>query len=81
MVLRLILNTLRKRTMNKRLLQIVMYNYFTYCLFSVVVFLPIVVYEVAKAAIKTVVGLWQANAWTVKEFEAEKKHLKGQGMI
>lgn len=67
--------------MNKRLLQIVMYNYFTYCLFSVVVFLPIVVYEVAKAAIKTVVGLWQANAWTVKEFEAEKKHLKGQGMI
>jgi len=67
--------------MNKRLLQIVLHNYFTYCLFSVVVFLPIAVYEVAKAAIKTVVGLWQANAWTVKDFEAEKKHLKGQGMI
>ena len=67
--------------MNKRLLKIVLHNYFTYCLFSVVVFLPIAVYEVAKAAIKTVVGLWQANAWTVKEFEAEKKHLKGQGMI
>ena len=67
--------------MNKCLLKIVLHNYFTYCLFSVVVFLPIVVYEVAKAAIKTVVGLWQANAWTVKEFEAEKQHLKGQGMI
>ena len=67
--------------MNKRLLKIVLYNYFTYCLFSVIVCLPIAVYEVAKAAIKTVVGLWQANAWTVKEFEAEKKHSKGQGMI
>lgn len=67
--------------MNKRLLQVVMHNYFTYCLFSVVVCLPILCYEVSKAAIKTVVGLWQANAWTVKEFEAEKQHLKGQGMI
>ena len=67
--------------MNKRLLQIVMYNYFTYCLFSVVVCLPIMIYEVAKAAIKTVVGLWQANAWSVKEFEAEKEHLKEQGVI
>ena len=67
--------------MNKRLLKIVLYNYFTYCLFSVVVFLPIAVYEVSKAAIKTVVGLWQANAWSVKEFEAEKKHLKGQGVL
>jgi len=67
--------------MNKRLLQIVMYNYFTYCLFSVAVCLPIMFYEVVKAAIKTVVGLWQANAWTVKEFEAEKKHLKSQGVI
>lgn len=67
--------------MNKRLLQIVMYNYFTYCLFSVVVCLPTMVYEVAKAAIKTVVGLWQANAFSVKEFEVEKKHLKEQGMI
>ena len=67
--------------MNKRLLKIVLHNYFTYFLFSVFVFLPIMCYEVAKAAIKTVVGLWQANAWTVKEFEAEKKHLKSQGMI
>lgn len=67
--------------MNKRLLKIVLHNYFTYCLFSVVVCLPIMIYEVSKAAIKTVVGLWQANAWTVKEFEDEKKHLKGQGMI
>jgi len=67
--------------MNKRLLKIVLHNYFTYCLFSVVVFLPIMVYEVAKAAIKTVVGLWQANAWTVKEFEDEKKHLKSQGIL
>ena len=65
--------------MNKQLLKIVMYNYFTYCLFSVVVFLPIAVYEVSKVAIKTIVGLWQANAWTVKEFEDEKKHLKEQG--
>lgn len=67
--------------MNKRLLQLVLHNYFTYCLFSVVVCLPIMVYEVAKAAIKTVVGLWQANAFSFKEFEAEKKHLKSQGMI
>lgn len=67
--------------MNKRLLKIVFHNYFTYCLFSVVVCLPTMIYEVAKAAIKTVGGLWQANAWTVKEFEAEKQHLKGQGMI
>jgi len=67
--------------MNKRLLKIVLYNYFTYCLFSVVVFLPIAVYEVSKVAIKTIVGLWQANAWTVKEFEDEKKHLKSQGVI
>ena len=67
--------------MNKRLLQIVMYNYFTYRLFSVIVCLPIMIYEVSKAAIKTVVGLWQANAFSFKEFEAEKKHLKGQGMI
>ncbi len=67
--------------MNKRLLQIVLHNYFTYCLFSVVVCLPTMIYEVAKAAIKTVGGLWQANAWTVKEFEAEKQHLKAQGMI
>ena len=67
--------------MNKRLLQIVLHNYFTYCLFSVAVCLPIAGYEVAKAAIKTVVGLWQANAFSVKEFEDEKKHLKGQGMI
>ena len=67
--------------MNKRLLQIVMYNYFTYCLFSVVVFLPIAVYEVSKASVKTVVGLWQANAFSVKEFDAEKKHLKAQGVI
>ena len=67
--------------MNKRLLKIVLRNYFTYCLFSVVVCLPTIVYEVAKAAIKTVVGLWQANAWSVKEFEAEKKHLKAQGVI
>ena len=67
--------------MNKQLLKIVLHNYFTYCLFSIVVCLPTMVYEVAKAAIKTVVGLWQANAWSVKEFEAEKKHLKGQGVI
>lgn len=67
--------------MNKRLLQIVLHNYFTYCLFSVAVCLPIVVYEVGKAVIKTVVGLWQANAFSFKEFEDEKKHLKGQGMI
>lgn len=67
--------------MNKRLLQVVMYNYITYCLFSVIVFLPIMCYEVAKAAIKTVVGLWQANAFSIKEFEAEKQHLKGQGVI
>lgn len=67
--------------MNKRLLQMAMHNYFTYCLFSVVVCLPIAGYEVAKAAIKTVVGLWQANAFSIKVFEAEKKHLKGQGMI
>lgn len=67
--------------MNKRLLQMAMHNYFTYCLFSVVVFLPIAGYEVAKAAIKTVVGLWQANAFGIKEFEAEKKHLKSQGVI
>ncbi len=67
--------------MNKRLLKIVLHNYFTYILFSVVVFLPIAVYEVSKAAIKTVVGLWQCNAWSVKEFEAEKKHLKSQGVI
>jgi len=67
--------------MNKRLLKIVLHNYFTYCLFSVIVCLPIMVYEVVKAAIKNVVGLWQANAFGVKEFEAEKKHLKGQGVI
>ena len=67
--------------MNKRLLQIVMHNYFTYCLFSVVVCLPIAVYEVSKAAIKTVVELWQDNAFSIKEFEAEKKHLKEQGVI
>lgn len=67
--------------MNKRLLKIVLHNYFTYCLFSIVVCLPIMIYEVSKVAIKTVVGLWQANAWTVKEFEAEKKHFKGQGVI
>ena len=67
--------------MNKRLLKIVLHNYFTYILFSVVVFLPIAVYEVSKAAIKTVVGLWQCNAFSVKEFEAEKKHLKSQGVI
>ncbi len=67
--------------MNKRLLQMVMHNYFTYCLFSVAVCLPITIYEVAKAAIKTVVGLWQANAFSITEFEAEKKHLKSQGVI
>ena len=67
--------------MNKRLLQMAMHNYFTYCLFSVVVCLPIAGYEVAKAAIKTVVGLWQANAFSIKVFEAEKKHLKSQGVI
>ena len=67
--------------MNKRLLQVVMYNYFTYCLFSVVVCLPITVYAVTKEVIKTVVGLWQCNAWSVKEFDAEKKHLKAQGVI
>jgi len=67
--------------MNKRLLKIVLHNYFTYCLFSVIVCLPIMVYEVVKAAIKNVVGLWQCNAWSIKEFEAEKKHLKGQGVI
>lgn len=67
--------------MNKRLLQMVMHNYFTYCLFSVIVCLPTMIYEVAKAAIKTVVVLWQCNAFSIKEFEAEKKHLKEQGMI
>ncbi len=67
--------------MNKRLLQVVMYNYFTYCLFSVVVCILILAYAVTKEVIKTVVGLWQANAWSVKEFDAEKKHLKGQGVI
>ena len=67
--------------MNKRLLQIVLHNYFTYILFSIVVCLPTMFYEVSKAVIKTVVGLWQANAFSFKEFEAEKKHLKGQGMI
>ena len=67
--------------MNKRLLQVVMHNYFTYCLFSIVVCLPTMIYEVSKASIKTVVGLWQANAFSIKVFEAEKKHLKGRGMI
>lgn len=67
--------------MNKRLLQIVLHNYFTYCLFSVIVCLPVMIYEGIKAIIKTVVGLWQCNAWSVKEFEAEKKHLKAQGVI
>lgn len=67
--------------MNKRLLKIVLHNYFTYCLFSVVVCLPIMIYEVSKAAIKTVVGLWQANAFSIKVFEAEKQHLKSKGVI
>ena len=67
--------------MNKQLLKIVLHNYFTYCLFSVVVCLPIMIYEVAKAAIKTVVGLWQCNAWSIKEFDAEKKHLKAQVVL
>jgi len=67
--------------MNKRLLKIVLHNYFTYCLFSIVVCLPIMCYEVSKAAIKTVIGVWRYNAWSVKEFEAEKKHLKSQGVI
>ena len=67
--------------MNKRLLQLVLHNYFTYCLFSVVVCVPIMIYEVVKAIIKTVVGLWQANAFSIREFEAEKKHLKAQGVI
>jgi len=67
--------------MNKRLLKIVLHNYFTYCLFSIVVCLPIMIYEVSKVTIKTVVGLWQANAFSIKEFEDEKKHLKGQGVI
>ena len=67
--------------MNKRLLKIVLHNYFTYCLFSVIVCLPTMTYEVSKAAIKIVVGLWRANAFSVKEFEVEKKHLKEQGMI
>lgn len=67
--------------MNKRLLQIVMYNYLTYCLFSIIVCLPIMIYEGVKAIIKTVVGLWQANAFSIKEFEAEKKHLKAQGLF
>ena len=67
--------------MNKRLLQLVLHNYFTYCLFSVIVCLPILVYAVSKEVVKTVVGVWQANAWSVKEFEIEKQHLKGQGMI
>ena len=67
--------------MNKRLLKIVLHNYFTYCLFSVAICLPIMCYEVAKAAIKTVVGLWRDNAFSVKEFEAEKQHLKGQGVL
>ena len=67
--------------MNKRLLKIVMHNYFTYCLFSIAVCIPITAYAVTKEAIKTLVGLWQANAWSVKEFEAEKKHLKEQGVL
>ncbi len=67
--------------MNKRLLQVVMYNYITYCLFSIVVCIPILAYAVTKEVIKTVVGLWQANAWSVKEFEAEKKHFKERGVI
>ena len=67
--------------MNKRLLQIVLHNYFTYCLFSIVVCLPIMIYEVSKVTIKTVVCLWQANAFSIKEFEAEKQHLIGQGMV
>ena len=67
--------------MNKRLLKIVLHNYFTYCLFSIVVCLPIMIYEVSKAVIKTVVGLWRYNAWSVEEFEAEKKHLKSQGIL
>lgn len=67
--------------MNKRLLQIVLHNYFTYCLFSVVVCLPVMIYEVGKASIKAIVGLWQENAFGIKEFEAEKKHLKSQGVI
>ena len=67
--------------MNKQLLKIMLHNYFTYCLFSVVVCFPILAYAVTKEVIKTVVGLWRYNAWSVKEFEAEKKHLKEQGMI
>ncbi len=67
--------------MNKRLLQIVLHNYFTYCLFSIVVCLPIMIYEVGRATIKTVVGLWRANAFSIKEFEDEKKYLKSQGVI
>ena len=67
--------------MNKRLLQIVMHNYFTYCLFSVIVCLPTMAYEVSKAVVKTVVGLWQANALSMKEVEAEKKYLRSQGVI
>jgi len=67
--------------MNKSLLRVVMYNYFTYILFSVAVCLPILVYAVSKEVVKTVIGVWQANAWSVKEFEAEKKHLKTQGIL
>jgi len=32
--------------MNKRLLKIVLHNYFTYILFSIAVCLPIMIYEV-----------------------------------
>ena len=67
--------------MNKRLLKIVLHNYFTYCLFSVVVCLPITVYAVSKEVVKTVVGVWKANAWSVKEFDREKQHLIGQGVL
>jgi hypothetical protein len=67
--------------MNKKLFQIVMYNYFTYILFSVVVCIPILVYAISKEAVKTVVGVWQANAWGVKDFNIEKQHLKTQGVI
>lgn len=66
---------------NKRLLQIVLHNYFTYCLFSIIVCIPTTVYFVIVRALETVKEVYQENFFTPEQFRLEKQRMKGQGML
>lgn len=67
--------------MKKRLLQIVMHNYFTYILFGVVICLPITTYIIILVVLKVLKEVYQESSLAPDSFKLVKQNMIEQGVI